>query len=143
MPLVFILLSSHTIVTSASKQFRPLPEGFHQGGALAHPPQSLSRRRFPFTQNPGCLNKTAIIRKKETNQCIKCKSPTMVFQSGKRKGENSIYCLKHLLQQRERNRLGARFKRWIETGGDPAAWNAVKEWLARRFTAVQISNIAG
>jgi hypothetical protein len=83
------------------------------------------------------------IRKKQTIQCIKCKSPATVFQRGKRKGENSIYCLNHLLQQRERNRLGANFKRWIETGGDPAAWNAAREWLARRFTAFQTSHLPG
>jgi hypothetical protein len=73
------------------------------------------------------------IRKTQPNQCIKCKGPTAVFQRGKRKGKNSIYCLNHLLQQRETNRLGSNFKRWIETGGDPAAWNAVKEWLSKNL----------
>ena len=81
------------------------------------------------------------IQKKQINQCIKCKSPATVIKRGERKGEISIYCLNHLLQQRKRNRLGASFKRWVETGGDPAAWNAVRGWLTKRFTAVQISNL--
>jgi hypothetical protein len=79
-----------------------------------------------------------IFQKKTGKPCAKCKQPTAAFSGGKRKGKHSIYCLNHLLQQRERNRLAANFKRWVETGGDPAAWNAAREWLVKRFTAVSI-----
>jgi hypothetical protein len=66
--------------------------------------------------------------------CVKCGEPAQVHSRGKRAGSYSIYCLSHLLEQRKKNRARSELNRWIQTGGDPAAWAAVAAWKAEERT---------
>jgi hypothetical protein len=62
--------------------------------------------------------------------CLKCGQPAQVHAYGKRAGTYSIYCFIHLKEQRVKNRARSELSRWIQTGGDSAAWMAVTVWKA-------------
>jgi len=79
------------------------------------------------------LNATLMALKTKTIKsglCVKCGQPAQIHSRGKRAGSYSIYCLGHLLEQREKNRARSELNRWIQSGGDPAAWAAVAAWKA-------------
>lgn len=69
-------------------------------------------------------------KKSKSGLCVRCGEPAQVHARGKRAGSYSIYCLRHLLEQREKNRARGGLNRWIQSGGDPAAWAAVAAWKA-------------
>jgi hypothetical protein len=69
----------------------------------------------------------------KTHVCVKCGEPAQIHSRGKRAGTYSVYCSSHLLEQRNRNRARSELNRWVQAGGDPAAWAAVTEWKAEEL----------
>ena len=47
------------------------------------------------------------LEKHKNGLCIKCSKPAVIFCSGKRAGQTSVFCIEHLAEQRERNRARA------------------------------------
>lgn len=72
--------------------------------------------------------------------CVRCGAPAHIHSRGMRAGSPSIYCSRHLLEQRKKNRARAAFNRWIQAGGDPAAWAAVAAWRAEEPTEFRFEN---
>lgn len=73
--------------------------------------------------------------------CVKCGKPAQIHSQGKRAGTYSIYCSNHLLEQRKKNRARSELNRWIQAGGDPAAWAAVAAWKGTSFPKFSIKLI--
>lgn len=77
-----------------------------------------------------------MIRKTErtkSGHCLKCGKPAQVHSRGKRAGTYSVYCTSHLLEQRIKNRTRSELNRWIQAGGDIAAWAAATAWKAEKW----------
>jgi hypothetical protein len=77
---------------------------------------------------------TVKVKTARTGFCVRCGAPTHIHSRGVRAGSHSIYCSRHLLEQRKKNRARSAFNRWIQAGGDPAAWAAVAAWRAEEST---------
>jgi len=60
--------------------------------------------------------------------CAKCSGQPADHSGGKRTGTSSAFCLRHLLEQWERNRSRAEFKAWTRAGGDLVTWNVITRW---------------
>lgn len=76
----------------------------------------------------------------EPHVCVKCGKSAQIYSRGKRAGTYSIYCSGHLLEQRERNRERSELSRWVQAGGDPAAWVAVALWKAEKLNDVHFQS---
>jgi hypothetical protein len=80
------------------------------------------------------------IEREKFGLCVKCGKSAQIHSHGKRAGAYSVYCLDHLLQQRERNRVRAELNRWNQVGGDPAAWAAVVAWRTEKLNGYYSQN---